>query len=202
MTRDTLPYAKLTALAFMMMGPAGVMPIFANLLSGADKQKERAVAYRAFAFASAAAVVAIFVGTGALESWGISRPSLIIAAGLLLLLSTVGRLIGNGDLPCPARTQADISIALSPLAFPTIISPAGIGVVIIFVAYFPSFAHKVAILAIMLAIIAVDLIAMLYARRVMTIIGPVPLAVLGAVFGVLQTAFGIEAMASGMLLYR
>lgn len=42
-----------------------------------------------------------------------------------------------------------------------------------------------------------NLLAMLYAHRVMAVIGVAPLTVLGAVFGVLQLALGIEMIADG-----
>jgi multiple antibiotic resistance protein len=45
-----------------------------------------------------------------------------------------------------------------------------------------------------------NLLTMLFADRLMRLIGRVPLTILGAVFGVLQLALGIEMLASGVAL--
>ena len=80
-----------------------------------------------------------------------------------------------------------------------IVTPPAIGVLIIFTAYFQESGQQAHILATGLGIVAVNLLAMLAARRVMGWIGMVPLRILGAVFGVLQVALAIEFIISGLL---
>ena len=201
MTTDvTTQLGKLFALLFMMMGPFAAMPIFAMLTQGADAALTRQIATRASGFAAISVAVAALLGYGVLPGWWASPTSLVIAAGLLLLLSSLKHALApaspppSGPLPSPT-----IAIALSPLAFPLIVTPPAIGVLIIFTAYFRETSHQFAILGIGLAVVALDYLAMRVAKPVMRWMGPVPLRILGAVFGVLQVALGVEFIISGLL---
>ena len=194
---------KLFALLFMMMGPISVMPGFAMLTQPAEPALARRIAVRAAMYAAIAVVLAVLLGYSLLTGWGASPASLIIAAGLLLLLSSLGHVMAPAApaAPPPAaepRPAPALGIALSPLAFPMIVTPPAIGVLIIFTAYFREDGQQLLILAIGLAIVLLDLLAMLAARRIMSWIGMVPLRILGAVFGVLQVALAVEFIVSGI----
>lgn len=199
---EALPIAKLATLTFMMMGPIGLMPAFAGLTADADDALRRRIAVRAWLYASAALAIAVGIGAGVLAAWGATRPSLVIAAGLLLCVASLRAVVGGAGAqataPAAARSAPSPALALSPLAFPTIVTPHGVGVLIVFVAYATEASTKATILGVALAVLALDLVAMLVARRVMAWLGPVPLTMLGAVFGVLQVALGIEMIASGV----
>lgn len=199
------PIAKLATLAFMMMGPIGLIPLFAGLTAGADAGLRRRIALGAFGYACVALCIAVAIGAGVLAAWGASRPALVIAAGLLLALASLRNLLAPPRAPeaagaASAPPPPPAGIALSPIAFPSIVTPHGVGVLIVFVAYAPELAIKLSILAVGLAIMVLDLFAMLYADRLMRAIGTVPLTILGAVFGVLQLALGVEMIASGIAL--
>jgi multiple antibiotic resistance protein len=193
---------KLAALLFMMMGPIAVMPGFAMLTTSADPGLTRRIAMRAALYAAIAVVLAVLLGYTVLTGWGASAPSLIIAAGVLLLLSSLGHVLAKPEMPAaaPAGTPPPppLGIALSPLAFPMIVTPPAIGVLVIFTAYFRDSGQQLFILATGLGIVLLDLLAMLAARRVMGWIGMVPLRILGAVFGVLQVALAVEFIINGI----
>jgi len=203
MTSDEMfPLSQLSALVFMMMGPVSLIPLFSGATRAADPALRRSIALRAFGFAAAALVVAVAMGAGLLTKWGVSRPALIIAAGLLLMLASLRNVLSRqGAARAAEPPQAPSrSIALSPLAFPSIVTPYGVGVLIVFVAYAPNTDVKLSILGISLAIIAVDLLAMLFAHRLIKWLGTASLMILGAVFGVLQIALGIEMVISGVMM--
>jgi multiple antibiotic resistance protein len=205
MVTEGFPLAKLATLTFMMMGPIGLIPAFAGLTAGADAALRRRIAFGAFGYACVALCIAVAIGAGVLAAWGASRPALVIAAGLLLALASLRNVLApartpGGAAPTEAPAPPSPGIALSPIAFPSIVTPHGVGVLIVFVAYAPEAAVKASILAVALAIMVLDLLAMLAAQRLMRAIGPVPLTLLGAVFGVLQLALGVEMIASGIAL--
>ena len=79
------------------------------------------------------------------------------------------------------------------LAFPTIVTPAGIAAVIIFVTLSPDLAGKATIGLLLLVILVLDLIAMWYARAILKWLA-LPLYILGAVLGVIQVALGLNIM--------
>ena len=203
MMDDAFPIAKLGTLMFMMMGPIGLIPTFAGLTGSAPPALRRTIALRAFGYGCIALIVAVGIGAGVLTAWGASRPALVIAAGLLLALTSLRHILAapGGAAPRAAAPEPTPATALSPLAFPSIVTPHGVGVLITFVAYAPASGVKGTILAVALAIMTLNLLAMLFAHRIMALIGAVPLTILGAVFGVLQVALGIEMIASGTSLW-
>jgi small neutral amino acid transporter SnatA (MarC family) len=52
--------------------------------------------------------------------------------------------------------------------------------------------NKVIIFGMGMLVLAINWLTMRYSKSIMAAIGPTPLQLLGAVFGVLQTALGIE----------
>ena len=203
MIDDGFPIAKLATLMFMMMGPIGLIPTFCALTGDATAKVRRTIALRAFGYACVALAIAVGIGAGVLAAWGASRPALVIAAGLLLGLASLRHILAApaGAAARGAPAPATPAMARSPLAFPSIVTPHGVGVLITFVAYAPDSGIKTQILGVGLAIMLLNLLAMLSAHRIMRLIRPVPLTILGAVFGVLQVALGIEMIASGASLW-
>lgn len=195
------PLGKLFALLFMMMGPIAVMPGFVAVTQGADASLARRIAWRAAVYAAIAVTVAVLLGYGVLSGWGASPASLIIAAGILLLLASLRQALAPPVTPGPPpepRPAPGVEVALSPLAFPLIVTPPAIGVLIIFTAYVRDSGMQARILAIGLAVVLLDWLAMRVARQVVSWVGPVPLRILGAVFGVLQVALAVEFILSGL----
>jgi multiple antibiotic resistance protein len=193
-------YEKLLTLLFMMMGPTAVMPVFAALTETAEPKLSRQIALRAACFAGGAVTLAVLLGYNVLTSWGASPASLIIAGGLLLLLSALQTTMMR---PMSTGTRAplgepSLAIALSPLAFPGIVAPHAIGVLIIFAAYLRGSSDHLVILAAGLTVVILDLGGMLVAKPVLRWIGHVPLRILGAVFGVLQVALGVQFIVDGI----
>lgn len=192
---------KLLPLLFNMMGPIGLMPVFAALTSQMDRPTQHRVALRASIFAALGVLIAVFIGDAILKGWGINNSSLVVAAGAILALSAIRSILLPPAPPAISPVGLDPkSMAVRPLAFPTIISPQGIGVVIIFIAFLPSMSSKATVLAVAGFIILLDYGAMRIAHWFMAKIGMVPLMVLGAVFGVLQVALGVEMILSGFSL--
>lgn len=192
---------KLFPLLFNMMGPIGIIPVFVSLTTDLDQAARIAMARRATGLAFAALFVAVFLGAVMLGAWSISTGSLIFAAGLIVTSTALLPFLwaGGGGVAASAMAtgQSPEQLAVSPLAFPTIVTPRAVGVLIIFVAFFPTIAGKLTVLAAAGLMLALNLLGMRYAHWFMQNIGMTPLLVLGAVFSVLQVALGVEMMADG-----
>jgi len=192
---------KLLPLLFNMMGPIGLIPVFAAVTARMDVPTRKAVALRTVLFAATGVLLAVLIGEAILQSWGISNSSLVVAAGVILALTAVRSVLMTATTPAVPEDSPDPkATAVRPLAFPTIVSPQGIGVVIIFTASLTTGAEKATVLAVAAAIIALDYGAMRIAHWFMAKVGMVPLMVLGAVFGVLQVALGVEMILDGLSL--
>jgi multiple antibiotic resistance protein len=191
--------AKLFPLLFNMMGPIGLIPAFAHITAGMDQPTRTAVARRAAGLAFIALFLAVFLGAVMLGAWSISNSSLILAAGLIMTATALLPIIWSGGAAAPASTskQTPEQLAVSPLAFPSMVTPRAVAVLIIFVAYFPTMEGKLTVLATAALVLLLNLAGMRYAHVFMEKIGMTPLLVLGAVFGVLQVALGVEMVANG-----
>lgn len=189
---------KLLPLLFNMMGPIGLMPVFAMMTAQMDKPTQKRVALRSTIFAALGVLIAVMIGDAILKGWGISNSSLIVAAGVILTLSAIRTILLPPAPPAiPPGGLDPNAMAVRPLAFPTIVSPQGIGVVIIFIAFMEPMSSKAVVIAVAGLIILLDYGAMRIAHWFMVKVGMVPLMVLGAVFGVLQVALGVEMIMSG-----
>lgn len=194
-----MPLSLLGSLLFMMIGPISLIPRFAQATASQDTAERRKVAIQAALIAAIALVLAVLLGVGAMSRFGTSASSLIIAAGLILTLTSLCNGLGLSSSGSKNVTQDRKSASGMQIAIPGIVTPMGVAVVIIFVSYFPAWGEKLTIMAIVFAIIALNLLAMFAATWFMKRIGLAPLQVLGAVFNVLQTAMGIEMIVSGLL---
>jgi multiple antibiotic resistance protein len=192
---------KLFPLLFNMMGPIGLIPVFVRLTANMDQVSRNAMARRATGLAFTALFVAVFLGASMLDAWSISKGSLIFAAGLIVTSTALLPIIWNGaggaSAGSAAGRQTPEQLAVSPLAFPSMVTPRAVGVLIIFVAFFPTIEGKLAVLGVAALMLGLNFLGMRYAHLFMEKIGMTPLLVLGAVFGVLQVALGVEMMANG-----
>jgi multiple antibiotic resistance protein len=100
------------------------------------------------------------------------------------------------DAGAPA-SKPIMKLALSPLAFPTIVTPYGIAALVVFMALSPDLQGRLTIGAILVAIMLLNLIVMLVTRRILPLLGLV-LPIVGAVLGIVQVALGLQIIFSSL----
>ena len=204
---ETLPLGRLALLLFTLMGPIGLIPAFDAATSGRDAVDRRRIAVQVFVFSLIGLALAVFLGTAVMARVGTTPPSLIIAAGTILVITALRNILASasGGIPSAAPRPAPEALprwmpALSPITVPGLVTPVVVAVLVIFTTVFPATSSRLAILAVAGGLMVLNLAAMLGARAFMHRIGMAPLLLLGAVFGVLQVALGIEFVADGMAL--
>lgn len=194
-----LSLGKIFTYFMVMLGPIKLVAPFAKISKGMDARTTRTLAIKGFVIACVAGLVAAFIGTSTLNSWGVSIPALLLAAGLVLLLVALKSVIAQyesqptpvAEKPEPA-TMASTALALSPLAFPNIITPYGIAALILLLAVAdPS--YSVEIFGVFFAVMVINLIVMIFAKPIIKY-GAAVLSVLGAVLGVLQVALAMQML--------
>lgn len=196
----------------VMFGPMNVLPTFIALTAAADHATRRRLAWRAFLIACATGVVAATLGQRALQAWRIKLPALLIAAAVVLFLVAIRGLLGQyaapttppaeaGDPGRAARPAAPpLSAALSPLAFPAIITPYGLAVLILLLAASPEWAYGAGVLAVFLGVMVLDLLAMLFARQRRGAFGDTAVRIVAALLGVLQIALAVQMILGALIL--
>ena len=192
------PVAYVFTFLFLMLGPFKIIGPFAMITKGADVALTRKIALQAILFSSIALLVAAFIGEFILTRYGIPLPILALAGGIILFLVALHNTLKQFELPTshsevdanPTQTPT-VKQALTPLAFPTIVTPYGIAATIVFLAFSPDLQGRLAIGVAVLVIMLLNFIVMINVRH----IGPVwsiTLAILGAVISVIQVALGLQ----------
>jgi multiple antibiotic resistance protein len=198
---------KTFTLLFLTLGPLKIIGPFAAMTRGRDTSFKRSLALEASILAAVAVVVCATVGAAVLRTWNISVGALEITAGIILFLVALKPVLAQyeshglaADPPSPAVPPTVSALAFSPLAFPTIVTPYGIAVVIMLVTLAEGNVDLISrILGIAAAVLVMDFLVMLVADRILNVpMGRPALGIFGAVLGVLQIALGVQAMIVGL----
>jgi len=188
------PVAQIFTFLFLMLGPFKIIGPFAKITKGSNAAFKRQIAVRASLFASLAILLAAFLGETFLSKYGIPLPILSLAAGIILFLVALQNILQEFALHIEATSEPaptpSLNMALTPLAFPTIVTPYGIAAIVVFLALSPDLHGRLVIGAILLAIMLLNLIVMVMTRHIGPVLG-ILLQILGAVLGVIQVALGL-----------
>lgn len=193
----TFPVAYVFTFLFLMLGPFKIIGPFARVTQGADAATTRRIALWATVFSSLALAIAATLGERMLGSYGIPLPVLALAAGIILFIVALLGVVqqfkagphGEDDAAPPPMPA--MKLALTQLAFPTIVTPYGIAALVVFMALSPDAQGRWTIGAVLLAIMLMNLGVMLVTRRILPVLALV-LPILGAVLGVVQVALGLQ----------
>jgi multiple antibiotic resistance protein len=181
---------------FLMLGPIKILVPFANMTRSCDPSIRRRLAIRAILFSAAALGIAGSLGRSMLDNFNISVPVLALTGGIVLFLvalRTVLEQSASQPRSMSPKMLAGLEAALSPLAFPIIVTPYGIAAVIVFATLAQGGPAKLMVAGIVLAILTMDLIAMLFADILLKWIGTA-LQVFAVVLGVTQIALGLQVI--------
>jgi multiple antibiotic resistance protein len=187
-------------LLFITLGPLKLLGPFMQLTRDLDEARMRQLAVRAFVIALIAVLVGGFAGRILVENWQVSVAALTLAAGIMFFLVGL-RLVLEQYQPVHAAPaplpEAPMAAALR-IAFPMVVTPYGIAALIALLVNSPEAARTAAILAILVGVMVLNLLAMLYVRRIMAGVAILILQIVGAVLGVLQVALAVQIILRGL----
>jgi multiple antibiotic resistance protein len=187
-------------ISFMLLGPLKLIPGFLKLTRETDRSFKRELAIKGSLIASATVGFAALAGGEASARFGISLDAERLAGGLVLLVSALNILFRS---PEPPNTEAvkpnALQLAVSPLAMPMIVPPAGIAAILIFVMLAPNNPGMEFAIALTLAtVMLLDFLVMFFIDYVARIPGlPLLLQMIGAVLVFIQAALAIETLMMG-----
>jgi multiple antibiotic resistance protein len=194
MTTD--PYASLGAekiftLFFVMLGPLKLLGPFARTTKTMSQDELRALALRTGAMAALVAIAGGFVGRAILESWEIPLNVLRLTAGLIFF-AVAFQLVLQPYGTAGAEPVAEPGSTMQ-LVFSMVLTPYGLAIVITQLTLSHATGRTGLVVALLLAIILLDLLAMTFVRRVLRTVGPL-LQPLGTILSVLQVALALQVM--------
>ena len=196
------PLVQIFTFLFLMLGPFKIIGPFAKITKGADASFTYRIALLSIVFSSFALLLAAFLGERILNSYGIPVPILALSAGIILFLVALQNVLHQftphdedteGTVPNPT-----MKMAMTPLAFPAIVTPYGIATLVVFLALSPDLQDRLTIGAIVLAIMLLNLIIMILTRHILPVMG-ILLPILGAVLGVVQVALGVKIINNSLI---
>jgi multiple antibiotic resistance protein len=201
----SLGLGKIFTFFFLTLGPKAVIAPFARSTARLEPRARRNVALATTGISLLSIVIAATIGVRVLTNWGVSTGALLIAAGIILFLialDSIREQYEPDDKPAAApNDEVSIRRLAFRLAFPFVVSPYGVAVVILVLTSRPEFVPVEPIFAMLGGIMLLNLLVMLAANRIAKspYIAPA-FAVVGAVLGVLQAALGIQAVLVGLRL--
>lgn len=185
---------------FVMLGPIKLIAPFAHLTAGMASHDARRLALKGVGLACAGGAIAAVLGQRALANWRIERPTLLLAAGIVLFVVALRAVTTTA--PRPKATPPDVPPpypALSPLAVPLILTPYGIATFILVLAVAHDLQRQLVIFGLFLAVMLLNLLAMWYVQWIFRWGGGI-LALVGSVLGVLQVALALQLMLEALSL--
>lgn len=197
---DRLEYAFV--IFFITLGPIKCMAPFLQLTANFDARTKRSLALRGSLIAALVGLFIVFVGNSLREKWQIGQPDLMITFGILLLISALQQLTHAEHASESGAPPTDpAGLALSPIAFPIIITPYGIAALLLFAAVAEDReVFLTGVFGLFLALMAVNAAAMIFARQILFVVRPQILRAFGWVLGVLQASLAVYAIMSGLRL--
>ena len=193
----SLDLGQILPILILMLGPIKIIGPLFKATNGADATQFRQIVVWATIFSALGLLIAGFLGESILSSYGIPLPILVLSGGIILFLVALRNVLDQFEAHEPPKGEAKappaaaMKVALMPLAFPAIVTPYGIAALIVLLAFSDGQEGRLTIGAAVVAIMVLNLIVMLAARRLATVLAFV-LPILGAVLGVVQVALGLQ----------
>jgi small neutral amino acid transporter SnatA (MarC family) len=188
---------------FITIGPLKLIGPFVQRTHGLDDATVRQIAVRAFLMATISAIAGGFLGAALLANWHVSIGAMVIAGGLVFLLVGLRQLLEQYEPPhapdpnMPALPASPTAAALK-LLFPLVLTPFGIAAVIVLLALSTEGGRTGLIVGMVVAVMLLNLVAMLFARKILVGATILVLQILGAVLGILQAGLAVQIILRGL----
>ncbi|MEA5508323.1 MarC family protein [Crocosphaera sp. UHCC 0190] len=186
---------------FLTLGPIKTIPTFYRLTQAATPKFRNQVALQSGIISTAVCIFIAFVGRNTLAKWQISLEALQLSGGLILLLFALKVItmqpqpMGGQKVTADTPLSKTFALALSPLTTPVIITPYGVVAILFYMVVAqgnPALEWK--ILAFIVLMMGLNYLGIVFADKIMKVIGIPVLLLVGWVFAIMQAALAIEIM--------
>jgi multiple antibiotic resistance protein len=186
--------AQIFTLFFIMLGPLKLLAPFARATRTLDEPHLRLLALNTIGIATAAMIAGAFFGRSLLFKWDVSVPVLWFVGGLVFFLVSMQGVMSQFavEAPTPAAGPGADAPAPSRIAFPMVVTPYGMAALIVLLAVSHDTHRIFQVVVIAVAVMVLNLIAMIYVRPILKLIGPTVLQAAFAVLGVLTAALALQ----------
>jgi multiple antibiotic resistance protein len=193
--------AEIFTLLFVTLGPLKLLGPFAQRTHDIDESQTRQIALRASAIAAVSVVLGGLLGRATLQRWHVEVPAMSLAGGIIFFLVALKQLLEHYEPPrntTPVPLPPTTGAAALKLVFPTVLTPYGIAMVIVLLSLSHSTERTLTIVGLLILVMLLNMLAMLFARRILRGYTVIVLELLGAILGVLQVALSIDFILEGL----
>jgi multiple antibiotic resistance protein len=189
-----------------IINPLEVLPVYLKLVSDKDVQTQRDVAWRSCFYALVLCFFFLIFGNLILRLFGVPLSMVRIVGGIILM--KIGFELFSPSAPrkgaiADQETSADSNIAFVPLALPLMCGPGAIATILGMSATVKHAAAEVSsLLAVSAAIIGTMLVtylALAYASKLTTKIGPMGIDATTRIVGFFVSAMGVGLIFNGII---
>jgi multiple antibiotic resistance protein len=177
---------------FFLLTPFFALSMFLLLTGHMEPRRRRMTAVQVTVAVCVVCATLFFIGNPMFSLLGITVDSFRVGAGVLLFLSAVSLVQGNGA----SRSEGD-DVAVVPLAVPVIVGPATMGATLVMGAEIDSVPMRIAgLVAIFLAIVCVG-IMLLAAGAIERLVKKRGIAILSKLTGLMVAAIAAQMVLEG-----
>jgi multiple antibiotic resistance protein len=191
---------------FLTLGPLKAIGPFAQATRGGDSRLIWTLAWRATLIATVIVLAVALLGAVVLKNWRVSVPAIMIAGGLIFFRQALQMIMEPPAAPAgPPPTDIQppppsLALAHFPLAIPALVTAPGITAIVAFMAIAGGdWTQKGTVIALLLLIMALNLIALLNVRKIFQYVSPTILLVIGWVMAVLQAALAVQYIINALI---
>ena len=188
---------------FAVIDPIGTVPVFLAVTRGYDAVEKRKIALLASLAAAGILLFFAIAGELVLTAMGIPLPAFQIAGGIVLFLFALSMIFGESKPEEELKiVKAHNETAIFPLAVPSIAGPGAMLACVLLTenARFNLW-EQVQTVAMMLAVLLVNLILMLAASSVHRVIGNAGASVISRVMGLILASVAVTNALAGLSGY-
>jgi multiple antibiotic resistance protein len=188
---------------WVLIDPIGTVPVFLMVTASMKEEHRKMIATRAVLVAGGILVGFLFGGHLLLRALGIPLPSFQIAGGIVLFLFALTMIFGPSKAEQEKEEVGTLeqarSIAVFPLAIPSIASPgAMLGVVLLNDTEKLQLESSLIDLAVIFVVLGVTLIFMYSAKPILRVIGDSGASVLSRIMGLILAAVAVDSVLSAV----
>ncbi len=187
---------------FSIVDPIGVVPVYLALVGTEPRKEQMRTAARATI--TATIVLSLFAATGAaiFHFFGITIPAFKLAGGVLLFTMALEMMRAKTSpvKNTPEETtdaKAKDDVAITPIGVPLISGPGAIATAIMWSSRATHAGEKVALYASIVLVTVITLLAMLFAARVVRVIGKTGINVITRIMGLILAATAAQFIIDG-----
>ena len=186
---------------WVVIDPVGTLPVFLAITAGMSAAAARRTALRATIAAFVVLLFFVVAGQALLQAMEIDLDAFQIAGSVVLFLFALTMIFGEPKAAAEERDleTSDVDRSIYPLAIPSIASPGAMLAVVSLTDNSKfNLAEQAETVAQMTLILAVTLVLMLLASRIIKIIGDVGASVISRVMGLILASVAVNGIVLGI----